>query len=278
MKKTVFIVGLGLIGGSLARALTTKTEHRVIGMDRNPEVEQKALAAGAVHEIGTEEDIGRADLLFVCLYPQAVLDFVARNAARIPKRCIVTDVCGIKGTLCGELAALAREWGFVFLGSHPMAGKEKAGFDASDDDLFLGASYLIVPCGAPAWAVDAVSDLALSLGCAGVRLTTPEEHDAMIAFTSQLPHALACAYVLSPRCPGHAGFSAGSYRDVSRVARINETLWSELFLDNRGPLLEEIHTLIANLDRISAALEARDRDALAALLRQGREIKEALGE
>lgn len=278
MKKNIFIVGLGLIGGSLARALVTKTEHHVIGMDKNSAVEKRALDCGAVHEIGTADDLSRADLLFVCLYPEEVLRFTRKHASLIPKHCIVSDVCGIKGSLCGEMTALAREWGFTFLGSHPMAGKERNGFEASDDDLFLGASFLIVPCESPVYAVETVRELALSLGCAGVRLTTPEEHDAMIAFTSQLPHVLACAYVLSPRCPGHAGFSAGSYRDVSRVARINERLWSELFLDNRTALLEEIHTLTENLGRIAQTIEACDREALSGLLRQGRKIKEALGE
>ena len=128
------------------------------------------------------------------------------------------------------MTALAEQFGYTFVGSHPMAGKEKNGFDASDENLFMGASFIITPCGAPHTAVNTLSGLALEIGFGTIKITTPEEHDRMIAFTSQLPHVLACAYVLSPSCPNHNGFSAGSYRDVSRVANINAKLWSELFM------------------------------------------------
>ena len=159
-----------------------------------------------------------------------------------------------------------------------MAGKERNGFAVSEATLFRGASYLLVPCGAPQWAESTMEELALQMGFGRVVKTTPEHHDEMIAYTSQLPHALACAYVLSPRCPGHKGYSAGSYRDVSRVARINETLWTELFLENREALSRELSTLIGNLQKIQNALNAEDAQALKGLLRQGREVKEALGE
>ena len=166
----------------------------------------------------------------------------------------------------------------MFVGGHPMAGKERSGFEASEATLFRGASYLLVPCGAPDWAKDTMKELAMDMGFGRVVETTPEHHDEMIAYTSQLPHALACAYVLSPRCPQHKGFSAGSYRDVSRVARINETLWTELFLDNREALSRELSTLIENLSSIQSALDREDGEALRALLRKGRQVKEALGE
>lgn len=275
---TVAIVGLGLIGGSLAKAFSERTAHRVIGFDRNPEVTQAALACGAIHEVGEPAGLSRADLIYLCIYPHAAVQFVKEQFPFFKKGVIVTDTAGIKTEICGELSSLARTHGFVFAGSHPMAGKEQSGFGASEAGLFDGASYLLAPCEAPEEALALLSETALQLGFGGVKRTTPEEHDRMIAFTSQLPHALACAYVLSPQCPNHKGFSAGSYRDVSRVARINEELWSELFLENREPLTAEMNELIRHLEGIRAAIQNNDKDALREILRCGRQIKEALDE
>lgn len=276
--KTVAIVGLGLIGGSLAKAIKKNTPCRVLGLDKSETVLEQALACGAIDKACAPKELAQADLVFLCLYPQQAMDFVTEHLTCFRKGGLVTDVAGIKGMICQMLPPLAQRGGFTFIASHPMAGREKNGFSASDADLFCGASYLLVPCGAPQAAVQTLSAFALRLGFAGVRLTTAEEHDRMIAFTSQLPHALACAYVLSPQCPNHKGFSAGSYRDVSRVARINETLWSELFLDNRDALIAELDCLMGNLQDIRNAIQAGDREELTRLLRRGRQIKEDLGE
>lgn len=276
--KNIMVVGLGLIGGSIAKALSAFTSHRVLGMDLDPEVLDEAIACGAIERRGYEEDLPETDILWLCLYPQAAVEFVRRHGAALKQSCVVTDACGIKNAVCPQLKELSEELGFVFVGGHPMAGKERNGFAVSEATLFRGASYLLVPCGAPQWAESTMEELALQMGFGRVVKTTPEHHDEMIAYTSQLPHALACAYVLSPRCPGHKGYSAGSYRDVSRVARINETLWTELFLENREALFRELSTLIGNLQEIQNALNAEDAQALKGLLRQGREVKEALGE
>ena len=278
MNKKIVIVGLGLIGGSLAKAFRKYSECTVAGIDREESVLRAALESGAIDKIGGEEDIRTADVLYLCLYPQADIDFVKQYLHLIGPDCLVTDTCGIKSEICAQLPKLAEENGFLFVGGHPMAGKEQNGFAASDADLFLGASYLIVPCGAPQQAVDLLKAIAVELGFGGTVLTTPEHHDGMIAFTSQLPHVLACAYVMSPRCPEHNGFSAGSYRDVSRVANINETLWAELFIDNKGPLTEELDTLIGHITEIKGAVAQGNADALRALLRRGRLVKERLGE
>lgn len=278
MKRNIVIVGLGLIGGSLARAFRKYTDFAVAGIDRDPGVLQAALDCGAIEKAGGEEDISRADILFLCLYPQACLDFVREHLSSIRPGCLVTDTCGVKSYLCPRLAREAAEHGFLFVGGHPMAGTEKHGFEVSNADLFLGASYLLVPCGAPAGTVDLLKSTVSPLGIARTVETTPEDHDRMIAFTSQLPHVLACAYVMSPQCPEHDGFSAGSYRDVSRVANINETMWAELFLENRVPLVKELDTLLLNIGGIRDAIDAQDRPALQALLRKGRLIKEGLGE
>lgn len=274
----VGIVGLGLIGGSMAKAFHEYTNCSVLGYDSNPAVLEAAEACGAIDRAGGWEDLARLDLLILAIYPQAAVDFIREHGTQIPRSCLVTDTCGIKTQVCAELSALAKEFGFRFVGSHPMAGREKVGFAASEASLFRGASYLITPCGASDEDVALLERTAEALGFGRCVVTTPEKHDRMIAFTSQVPHALACAYVLSPQCPDHKGFSAGSYRDVSRVANINETLWMELFLSNAGPLTAELDTLIENLSAVRDAIHDGDAQRLSSLLRQGRLVKESLGE
>ncbi len=278
MNKKIVIVGLGLIGGSLAKAFQKYSECAVAGIDSSEVVLKAALGSGAIDKIADDSDIREVDVLYLCLYPQAGVDFVRQHLHLIAPGCLVTDTCGIKSEICAQLPKLAADNGFAFVGGHPMAGKEQNGFAASDADLFLGASYLITPCGAPQSAVDILKAIAVELGFGGTVLTTPEHHDSMIAFTSQLPHVLACAYVMSPRCPEHNGYSAGSYRDVSRVANINETLWAELFIDNKEPLTQELNILIEHITEIKNAVAGSDTEALRALLRQGRLVKERLGE
>ena len=226
----IVVSGLGIIGGSMAKALKKYTDHYIYGINRSPEPLRKALECGAIDESADTSVLSQADMLILGTYPDAAVGFVAENAARIKKGCIVIDTCGIKSEICPRLSELARENGFVFVGFHPMAGKEQNGFDVSESDLFLGASAILIPGDAPQDAVDTVAALTRKLGFGQVVFTTPEEHDRMIAFTSQLPHVLACAYVFSPQCPNHNGFSAGSYRDVSRVA--NSMSSSNTFLSS----------------------------------------------
>ncbi|MCH3971227.1 MAG: prephenate dehydrogenase [Oscillospiraceae bacterium] len=274
----IVIVGLGLIGGSLAKAFSAYTDCHVAGIDSDPAAIESALACGAVTKEGDEQDLQEADIVYLCLYPQADLDFTAAHLSAFGKHTVLTDVCGIKTKVCKGLRALAEKGGFPYCGAHPMAGTEKHGFSASSKDLFRGASYILVPCGAPEWACELLRQTAFRLGFGRCVSTTPEHHDQLIAFTSQVPHALACAYVMSPRCLEHRGFSAGSYRDVSRVANINEVMWSELFLDNQTALNEELNTLIKNLSDIRDAVAGGDQKRLEALLRRGRLVKEELGE
>lgn len=274
----IAVIGLGIIGGSFCKAIKKYTNHYVIGINRTRSTAQKALEEGAIDEIGSVQSLYKADLVILCMYPQADVEFIEQNGQFIKKGAIVTDAAGTKRAICPQLVDLSKKFGFVFVGSHPMAGKEKNGFDVSDADLYKGASYIIVPCGADRKYVDILSDFARSIGFGGVKLSTPEEHDRMIAFTSQLPHVLACAYVLSPSCPNHKGFSAGSYRDVSRVANINSKLWSELFLENKEPLVEELDILIENITKISDAVKSDDIEKLKDLLEQGHKVKTDLGE
>ena len=274
----IAVIGLGIIGGSYCKAIKAHTDHHVIGINRSLETAQTALEEGAIDEIGSADSLGKADIIFLCMYPQACADYIRNNGDKIKRGAIVTDAAGIKRALCPQLTELSRKFGFTFVGSHPMAGKEKNGFAASEAELFEGASFIITPCGAPKEAVDMLAQLALSIGFGKITLSTPEEHDRMIAFTSQLPHVLACAYVMSPCCPKHKGFSAGSYRDVSRVANINSQLWSELFLENREPLIEELYVLSDNIRKIFDAVKKGDKEELANLLEQGHQVKTMLGE
>ena len=274
----IAIVGLGIIGGSYCKALKAHTKHAVIGINRTPQVAQKALKDGAIDMIGTPESLKEADITILCMYPQACVDFLRENGRYIRKGAIVTDAAGIKISICPQLKELSEQFGFIYVGSHPMAGKERNGYISSDENLFMGASFLITPCGAEQAAVNKLAQLALEIGFGSIKITTPEEHDRMIAYTSQLPHVLACAYVLSPSCPNHKGFSAGSYRDVSRVANINSKLWAELFLENREPLMAELEELNRNITSLYQAIKDRDRQALTDLLEQGHQVKTMLGE
>ena len=167
----IVIMGLGIIGGSFAKAIKKYTGHRVIGINRSEAPLQKALHCGAIDEIGNTQSLGSADLVILCIYPAAAVEFIEKNGRYIKKGCIVADTSGIKSAICPQMTALADKFGFTFVGSHPMAGKEKNGFDVSDADLFKGASFIAVPCGAPQAAVDTLTSLALSIGFGGVRIT-----------------------------------------------------------------------------------------------------------
>ena len=278
MKQNIVIVGLGLIGGSLARAFQKYPGCSVAGIDQDQAAADGVLASGAVGRLASEDDVRQADLVFLCLYPRACVEWTENHLALLRPGCVVTDACGVKSWICPRMEALAKRGGFSFVGGHPMAGREKNGFDAGDADLFQGASFLLVPCGAPPDAVETLREAVRPLGFSRTVETTPEEHDAMIAFTSQLPHVLAYAYVKSPRCPNHKGFSAGSYRDVSRVAASSEAMWTELFLENRKALTAELDTLLANITEIRNAVAENDAATLRGLLRDGRLVKERLGE
>lgn len=270
----IAIVGLGLIGGSLARAIKEKTSHTVIGLDLNREVVSFAHSVGAIDVQGQETDLGEADLTFLCLYPNAVVDFVHRNRERFRPGSLVTDTAGVKSCICDVL--YQETLPFTFIGGHPMAGREVGGFENSIPDLFDGASYIFTPFDPQEPRLVELQNLAKELRFGRTVVTTAKQHDRIIAYTSQIAHVLACAYVLSPCSMEHAGFSAGSFRDVSRVAKINEVLWTQLFLDNKEALTAEIDTLVHNLSDIKEKIVQDDAAGLQELLRQGREIKEAL--
>ena len=274
----ILIVGLGVIGGSIAKALKRSTGHKIYAIDTNEDTLLDAVSAGAIDSKAVVYDMGKMDLIYLCLYPDDCLEFMRSNGKYVKKGSIVTDTCGVKTLLCEHIPEMAEKYDFSFVAGHPMAGKEKSGFSESDPSIFSGASYIIVETeylekSGGKEAEDIVINLAKDMGFANIVRTTPEKHDDMIAFTSQVPHVLACAYVLSPLCKNHKGFSAGSYRDVSRVADINAELWTRLFLDNRMPLAKELDTLISNIAGIKDAVEKNDETQLKELLKKAAQVK-----
>lgn len=271
----IAVVGLGLIGGSICKALKKNTFHYIMGLDCDNSVTQKALSCGAIDEVIDESKIGEADLTVLCLYPEAIVKFVRDNADRFKKGSIVTDSCGIKEYVVTRCTEVLEPLGVIFLGSHPMAGREFSGFDYSTDNLFNGASYIVTPTeNTPKIAIDLLSTLACCMGFGKVVTATPKQHDINIAFTSQLAHVVSNAYVKSPSLFNADGFSAGSFLDLTRVAKLNENMWSSLFLCNKEALLFELNTIIDSLGEYKTAIENDDIDTLREILKTGRERKE----
>ena len=271
---TIGIVGLGLIGGSFAKAIKKYTDHRVLACNRSPQAEAKAMEAGAIDEVLSDSLIGQCQLIIVSLYPEASIQWVKSHRQLIAPGTVVMDACGIKRPICEALEPVAEEGHFTFIGGHPMAGRELSGFDATLADLFVGASLILTTPNPP----QMLTDLATQLGFAMVKCTTAENHDKMIAFTSQLAHIVSGAYIKSPSALEHKGYSAGSFKDLTRVAYLNETMWTELFMDNRDYLSREIGNIICELQKYKDAMDEGDSVRLKELLKEGREMKEKSNE
>lgn len=274
----VGIAGLGLIGGSLGMALRRIPGVRVAGFDIDPHTVKTAVESGAADETSASpETVLGCDWLFIALYPEQTIDFIARHAGEIRKGTTVIDCCGIKGRVAPPLSSAAAANGFIYIGGHPMAGTEQSGIGAARAELFDGASFIFTPpAGTPPDSLARAQTLVRAAGFGRTVVTTPAHHDRMIAFTSQLPHILACAYVQSPSCPEHTGFSAGSYRDVSRVAHISPELWSGLFIGNRQMLCAEIDELLRHITELRDAVRDGDSPRLIALLARARQIKDGV--
>ncbi len=275
----IAIIGLGLIGGSMAKAIADKTDYHIMARNRTRATLLRAIEDGAVHEELTDDNIGQADMIILGLYPEEAVEYMESIGDRVKKGALVIDVSGIKRFICEKMPPIAARHGFVFVGVHPMAGKEKGGYANSEAALFHGASFIITPVADSCrQQVEWLKNFSSLIGFGMQVVCSPEEHDRMIAFTSQLPHVLANAYVQSPQCLHHRGFSAGSYRDVSRVARLNEHLWAELFLQNADALTQELDLLIRNITEMTDAIKSNDRETLERILGRGRMVKEELGE
>ncbi|MBR6408478.1 MAG: prephenate dehydrogenase/arogenate dehydrogenase family protein [Clostridia bacterium] len=274
---TIGIVGLGLIGGSLAKAASQLTDHRILAFDKNESVLSAAIGDGVVGGVLDDCSIPLCDILIVCLFPRAAVDYINEKAPLISKECILTDCCGVKGFVVGGIEKTVGKYELCCIGGHPMAGLAKVGYENSVGSLFEGASIILTPVySVPLGKINALSEFYRSIGFSDVVITTPAEHDRMIAFTSQLAHVLSNAYVKSPCALRHKGYSAGSFKDLTRVAWLNEHMWAELFMENREALSVELGCLIDNLSAVRNALESNDENRLRALLKDGREQKEGV--
>ncbi len=273
---TVGILGLGLIGGSLARAYA-KAGHAVYSWDRDESILSFAQLAGAVTGKLDRETVGQCQLLLLAIYPGGSIAWLEENAPYVAKEALVLDCCGVKREVCEKCFPLAEKYGFTFVGGHPMAGSHYSGFKYSRSNLFQGAPMVLVP---PVFddpeLLQRVKDALAPCHFGSFSVTTAPEHDRMIAFTSQMPHIVSNAFIKSPTAGSHKGFSAGSYKDLTRVAWLNPGMWAELFLDNREPLLFELDLYIENLIAYRQAIAEGDREALEALLEEGRRKKEAV--
>jgi prephenate dehydrogenase len=269
----ILTVGLGLIGGSFCKALKKYTDNRVIGTDKDKSVEERALSDNSIDE-AFSGDFSEIDLIVICLYPDAAEKYFISVADKLKKGTVITDVCGIKGEFAEKMNTIAIENGLDYVGVHPMAGREFGGYENSIADLFQNSNFILTPFeNSNEKAVEMLKKLAIEIGAKKLVVTTPYEHDKIIAYTSQLAHVVSSAYVKSPVIEKECGFSGGSFQDMTRIATMNEEMWSTLFLQNKANLLDELNTLISNLNKYSKALEENDKDALSALIKEGKEIK-----
>lgn len=266
----IAVVGLGLIGGSFCKAISARTRHEVWGMNRSKDVIEKALVSGAISKEATLDDLAECDLVILGYHPELTIRFLNENAAYLPKNGIVMDTCGIKKSIIEQTKEVLKQHQIRFVGVHPMAGREFSGFDYALENLYDGASLIVAKTeDTDPEAVAVVERLGYEVGFGRVVITDAVTHDVTIAFTSQIAHVLSNAYVKSPSLYNESGFSAGSFKDLSRVAMLNADMWTELFFMNRVPLLFEVQSLIYHLQQYCDALEANDREKMHRLLEDG---------
>lgn len=268
------VVGLGLIGGSFAKAYT-KAGHQVLAMDIDESVIQYALMSGAIDGELKRDDLKDCDLILICTYAGAAVKFLEENGKYIGTKPIVIDCCGIKRIIVDKGMEIAKKYGFVYAGGHPMAGTQYSGIKYSKDDMYVGAPMVICP---PNYddivLLEKIKKMLMPVGFAGITVTSADEHDEMIAYTSQLAHVVSNAYIKSPTVHRHNGMSAGSYKDMTRVAWLSPEMWTELCMCNRDNLINELDILSENLEKYRQALENEDSELLMKLFYEGKKMKE----
>lgn len=273
---TVGVVGLGLIGGSIAKAYSA-AGHKVLAYDTDSNILSFAIMSGGAADELKEENIKDCDVIFIAVFPKAAAEYLEHWGSYFSKSCTVIDCCGTKEEVCRAGFASAEKYGFTYIGGHPMAGTHHSGYKASREDLFLGAPMVIVP---PVYddieLFDNVKSLLSPLGFSSISVTTAKEHDRVIAFTSQLAHVVSNAYIKSPTAKQHKGVSAGSYKDLTRVAWLNPIMWAELFLNNRDNMIFEIDNIVNELVKYKEALEKGNRATLEVLLAEGAQLKKEI--
>ncbi len=270
----ILVVGLGLIGGSMCKAMKKYTYHTIVGSDLNRDIEYAALRDVAIDETfsGSFEGI---ELVIIALFPEAAERFLHENAEKIGEGTLITDVCGIKGEFSKRMKKISEDHGLRYLGIHPMAGKEFGGYYNSSADLFQKANFIVAPFeDSTQEDIETLKRLSTEIGAGKIVITSPENHDKMIAYTSQLAHIVSSAYVKSPELGLECGFSGGSFQDMTRIATMNEKMWTDLFMQNREHLQYELELLIANLNKYADALRDSDAEKMRALIAEGRELKE----
>lgn len=271
----ILVVGLGLIGGSYCKAITSYTSHEVYGFDLDNSVIEEAVKCGCIKSGAKESDFNSFDMIIVALHPNAAISFINNSISKFRNGAILTDVCGIKGEIVSDFTEKAAEYGIYYVGTHPMAGKERFGFEFSDGSLFIGANFIVTPIDSTDKnSLLTVETLAKDMGFGKIVETSPFEHDSVIAYTSQLAHVVSSAYVKSPTMQKELGFSAGSFKDMTRIATLNESMWTSLFLANKDCLIYEIDQLIEHLSEYRKAISENDPQVLEKLLKDGRLLKE----
>lgn len=268
------VIGLGLMGASFARTIKKKTNNKVYGTDRDSAVILKASLIGAIDEELTHKNAQQLDMLIISIPPRGVSDILSEYIPLLKKGCTVLDFCGIKREICSLMSQKSKEYpNLFFFGGHPMAGREYSGIDHSVTTLFDNASMLIVPISSDIFNTEKVKTFFIDLGFKEVVFTNPELHDSEIAFTSQMCHVVSNAFIKSPAAITHHGYSAGSYKDLTRVAKLDSRLWSSLMIDNRDKLLHELNIFIQNIQKYKTALENADEEDLQKLLEEGNRVK-----
>ena len=270
----VGIIGLGLIGGSLGRTIVNRTSDKVFALD----ISRKAMLDGrllsAYHDELSKDNIGQMDIVFFSLYPNALESALVEYCPLLKDGCIVCDCCGNKRRVVKQMKELSKKYpNLEFISTHPMAGREFSGVSHSTATLFDRASMILVPVKADLHTTAFLKQYSLSLGFGAVVITTAEKHDEIIAFTSQLAHLVSSSYIKSQTAAQFMGFSAGSFRDMTRVARLSPEMWSQLTIDNADFLVNEIDSIVNSLVEYKDALKNKDVDKMKQLLADGNEKK-----
>lgn len=274
----IAIIGLGLIGASMAKSIKKNTDNNVYGYDLSCEVTNKALKENTIDKVLNNDNLKECKTIIICLYPKETIEYVKSNIGNFAQNTLIIDCAGVKTEICQNLSKLCKDNSLSFVGGHPMAGLEHSGYDYSVDSLFSGASMILCK--------DEFTDLnSLELcesffkkiGFLKITVTTAHDHDDIIAFTSQLAHVVSNAYIQSEQSQKQMGFSAGSYKDLTRVAYLNESMWAQLFIANKTPLAKEVRNLSKRLELYADLIENEENEKLKTLLKRGKEMKENLG-
>lgn len=275
----VAIIGLGLIGGSLAKAISNRTKHQCFGFDIDKKVVAQAMSENVIVAELSDNDMNSMDMFIICLHPKQTIEFIRSNKDRFTKGSIIIDTCGIKNEIYSAVYEELLQREITFIGCHPMAGREFSGYEYSLETLFDRASFIITPDDkTPQNDFETVKKLALQIGFKEIIISSPKDHDKTIAYTSQLAHIASNAYVKSPTLKSEYGFTGGSFQDLTRVAKLDENMWTDLFMMNKENLTNELGAYIKSLKKYYEALKNNDEDTLKSLLKEGRIIKESIND